>query len=106
MHTKLEQELKELYHHRHHKDIEPRFYNSVKLEKVENRKKIVDYGKSVLENYKPLVDPKKRLMVKEQILELELQENKKKRKVILEDGSVVIEDKPEYDAKKIGVQYL
>lgn len=31
--TKLEQELKELYHGKFHQDIEPRFYNSVKVER-------------------------------------------------------------------------
>ena len=31
MNSKLEQDLKDLYHSQHHKDIQPRFYNSVKV---------------------------------------------------------------------------
>jgi hypothetical protein len=40
------------------------------------------------------------------IKELELAEDKNKRKVVLEDGSIVYEDKPTFDPRKIGVQYL
>lgn len=60
----------------------------------------------MLENYKPSIDPIKRSKLKEQIVDLEIKENKKKRKVIHEDGSVVIEDKPEFNARRIGVHYL
>lgn len=60
MNSKLEQELKELFHSKHHKDIQPRFYNSLKEGRVEARKKVKDYERSVLENYKPAIDPLKR----------------------------------------------
>jgi hypothetical protein len=104
--TKAEQELKELFHGRFHKDISPRFYDSVKLEKESHRKKIIDYGKSVLENYKPIIDRHKRAELKEHIRDLKLAEDKRKRKVVMEDGSVVIENRPEYDPRKLGVEYL
>jgi hypothetical protein len=44
--------------------------------------------------------------LKESIRDLELSKDKKKRKTVLEDGTVVIEDKPDIDPRKLGVQYL
>lgn len=43
MTNKLEQDLKDLFHGRHHKGIEPRFYNSVKEGKIMAMKKVKDY---------------------------------------------------------------
>jgi hypothetical protein len=35
-----------------------------------------------------------------------LKEDKKKMKVVLDDGKISIEDRPVYNARRIGVQYL
>lgn len=104
--TKLEQELKELYHGKFHQDIEPRFYNSVKVEREGIRKRIKEYGTEIKEKHKPSVDPQKRSELKESIRDLELSMNKRKRKTVREDGTVVIEDVPDIDARRLGVQYL
>jgi c-di-GMP-binding flagellar brake protein YcgR len=90
MNSKLEQELKDLYHGKHHRGIEPRFYNSVKEGKVEARRKVKDYEKEVLEKFKPNIDPLKRSKLQEYIFDLQLREEKNKRKVVLEDGSFVL----------------
>jgi len=60
----------------------------------------------VLQNHRPSVDLLKRSKLQEQILDLQLREDKKKRKVVKEDGSIIIEEKPEFNARRIGVQYL
>jgi hypothetical protein len=106
MTSKMEQDLKELYHGKFHQDIEPRFYNSLKIEREEVRKKIKDYGTEIREKHKPEIDLQKRSQLKESILDLELSMNKKKRKTVREDGSVIIEDVPEIDPRRLGVQYL
>ena len=46
------------------------------------------------------------MKVKEHILDLELKEDRTKRKIVKEDGSVSIEMRPEYNARRIGVGYL
>jgi polyribonucleotide nucleotidyltransferase len=106
MNSQLEQNLKDLYHSKFHHDIEPRFYNSAQVGRLEARKKIRDYSQEVLEKHRPRVDPLKRQKVRETILDLSLREDKSKVKVLQEDGSVLIKDRPSYDAYRIGVQYL
>ena len=81
MNSKLEQDLKDLYHSNHHKDIQPRFYNSVKVGQEERNKKIKNFEKKVEERHRPKIDPIKQQKIKEQILDLELKESKGKRKV-------------------------
>ena len=68
--NQIEQNLKELYHGKFHKDIEPRFYNSVKEGQRESYKKVKDYSVGVFENHRPRVDLKKRDKIEETIREL------------------------------------
>lgn len=106
MNDKMEEQLKELFHGKFHKELSPRFSDQNKEERQGYRKKIVQYSKSVFEKFKPTVDPRKKAKVQQKIKELENLDNKQKRKVVQSDGSIVYEDKVELDHRKIGVSYL